>query len=133
MTGLVFAAFLAVTPEAEAKRQVALVVAAIRDYAEQRRLTRFCLARGSEDPETAVMEALRDQHLSPTPASACVGKDATGMQLNYEVGVPKKNVASVRVEAASLPAREALGRCLYSFTWRKGAWQPTEAAICSGY
>jgi hypothetical protein len=129
----VLAALLAASPDAEARRQVSLVVAAVQNYADQRHLTSFCLARGSEDPEAAVLEGLRAQDLKPKPASACVGKDATGMQLTYEVNPAKKNVGSVRVEAASLPDRQSLGRCLYTFTWRKNAWELPEPAVCSGY
>jgi hypothetical protein len=133
MTTLLLAALLAASPEAEAKRQLALVVMTIQSYAEQHHLTKFCLARGSEDPEAPVLEGLRSQHLVPTPASGCVGTGATGMQLTYEVSLPKKGLASVSVEAASLPSREALGHCSYSYAWRSKAWELTDAAICSGY
>src|SRR5262245_22816281 len=133
MTALVVAVLLAVSPEEEARRKVALAVATIQNYAEQRHLTKFCLAQGSEDPGAPLLEALRAQHLEPTPASACAGKDARGMLLTYELGSLKKSVASTSVDAASLPGRERLGHCLYSFTWRSKAWESTETPTCSGY
>ena len=133
MTALVVAVLLALSPEEEARRQVAVAVATIQNYAEQRHLTKFCLAQGSEDPGEALLKALRAQHLEPTPASGCEGKGARGLLLTYEASSVKKKTASTSVEAASLPGRERLGQCLYSFTWRSDTWQSTEAPTCSGY
>src|SRR4051812_21640737 len=99
--GMAAVMILAVSPQVAAQRDLALAVAAIQAYAEQRNMTRFCLAHGSADPDASLLAALREQHLEATAESACVGDRATGMLVTYTTKSEKKGLSSVNVDAAS--------------------------------
>ena len=133
MLGLVAMVALALSPEVAAQREVALAVAAIQPYAEQRQLTRFCLAHDSEDPGAPLLASLRKLKLEPTPASGCSGKNATGMLLDYSTSKGKSGVFSVTMDILNLPDRQRLGHCSFTFTWRSGAWEAGDDTFCNGY